>query len=75
MTVSINGVGVGTIRERATWCYPVYHVFDSVGSYLMKIRGPACHFSCCKGRGAPLKQYYIVKVHKTCWMNTVNETH
>ena len=37
----------GTIRERATWCYPVYHIFDSVGSPLLKIRGPFRHFGCC----------------------------
>ena len=36
----------GFIRERATWCYPVYHLFDSVGSHTMKIRGPFCHFGC-----------------------------
>ena len=32
LTVSVNGETVGTIRERATWLYPVYHVFDSVGN-------------------------------------------
>ena len=37
----------GTIRERATWCYPVYHIFDSLGAPLLKIRGPFCHFGCC----------------------------
>lgn len=47
LNVAINGESVGTIRERATWCYPVYHVFDSVGSALLKIRGPLCHFGCC----------------------------
>ena len=38
---------LGIIRERATWCYPVYHIFDSVGAPLLKIRGPFCHFGCC----------------------------
>ena len=38
---------LGTIRERATWCYPVYHIFDSLGAPLLKIRGPFCHFGCC----------------------------
>jgi len=47
LTVSVNGETVGTIRERATWLYPVYHVFDSVGNQVLKIRGPWCHFSLC----------------------------
>jgi hypothetical protein len=37
----------GTIRERATWIYPVYHIFDSVGSSMLKVRGPLCHYGCC----------------------------
>ena len=28
LTVSVNGETVGTVRERATWWNPVYHVFD-----------------------------------------------
>lgn len=47
LTVSINNETAGTIRERATWCYPVYHIFDSLGAPLLKIRGPFCHFGCC----------------------------
>ena len=35
------------VRERATWCYPVYHIFDSLGSPLLKVRGPLCHYGCC----------------------------
>ena len=44
--VTENSFAIGFIRERATWCYPVYHLFDSVGSHTMKIRGPFCHFGC-----------------------------
>jgi len=47
LTVSVAGETVGTVRERATWWNPVYHVFDSVGNQVLKIRGPACHFSLC----------------------------
>jgi len=47
LTVSVGGETVGTIRERATWWNPVCHVFDSVGNQVLKIRGPACHFSFC----------------------------
>ena len=32
LTVSVGGETVGTVRERATWWNPVYHVFDSVGN-------------------------------------------
>jgi len=46
LSVAIGGETLGFIRERATWCYPVYHLFDSVGSHTMKIRGPFCHFGC-----------------------------
>lgn len=47
LTVSVNGETVGTVRERATWWNPVYHVFDSVGNQVLKIRGPWCHFALC----------------------------
>jgi len=47
LTVAVNGETVGTIRERATWLNPVYHIFDSVGNQLLKIRGPACHINLC----------------------------
>jgi len=47
LTVSVNGETVGTVRERATWWNPVYHVFDSVGNQVLKIRGPTCHFVPC----------------------------
>jgi len=47
LSVSVRGETVGTVRERATWWNPVYHVFDSVGNQVLKIRGPPCHFSCC----------------------------
>ena len=47
LTISVNGETVGTIRERATWLNPVYHVFDSVGNQVLKIRGPWLHFSLC----------------------------
>ena len=39
LTVSVNGETVGTVRERATWLYPVYHVFDSVGNQVLA----TCH--------------------------------
>jgi hypothetical protein len=55
----VAGETVGTVRERATWWNPVYHIFDNVGSQVvprhhqpstslqvMKIRGPS-HFSLC----------------------------
>ena len=32
LTVAVNGETVGTVRERATWLNPVYHIFDSVGN-------------------------------------------
>jgi hypothetical protein len=32
LTVSVAGETVGTVRERATWWNPVYHIFDSVGN-------------------------------------------
>ena len=35
MTVSVAGETVGTVRERATWWNPVYHVFDSVGNQVV----------------------------------------
>ena len=35
MTVSVSGESVGTVRERATWWNPVYHVFDSVGNQVL----------------------------------------
>ena len=48
MNVAVDGEPVGTIRERATWWYPVYHRFDTLGQYTMKIRGPACQLACCQ---------------------------
>ena len=48
LTVSMGGQPVGFIRERATWCFPVYHIFDSREIPVMKIRGPFCHFLTCK---------------------------
>ena len=39
LTVSVNGETVGTVRERATWLNPVYHVFDSVGNQVLA----TCH--------------------------------
>jgi len=47
LKVIVNEETAGVIRERATWCYPVYHVSDSLGSPLLKIRGPLCHYGCC----------------------------
>jgi hypothetical protein len=46
MKMHIIALTTGSIRERATWCHPVYHLFDSVGSQTMKIRGPFCHYGC-----------------------------
>ncbi|XP_059081534.1 phospholipid scramblase 1-like [Tigriopus californicus] len=46
MTVSMNGLPIGTIRERATWVYPVLHIFDPVDQQIMKVRGPCCPISC-----------------------------
>ena len=37
LTVSVNGETVGTVRERATWLNPVYHVFDSVGNQVQSL--------------------------------------
>lgn len=52
ISVSVNGEGIGTIRERATWIYPVYHIFDSLGTQILKVRGPFCHYGCC-GKDVP----------------------
>ena len=38
LSVSVNGESIGTVRERATWWNPVYHIFDSVGNQVFKIR-------------------------------------
>ncbi len=38
LSVSVNGESVGTVRERATWWNPVFHIFDSVGNQVFKIR-------------------------------------
>ena len=32
---------IGTIRQRLTWVYPIYHICDSLGAPLLKIRGPS----------------------------------
>ena len=42
----------GIVRERATWCYPVFHIFDSLGSAILKVRGPMFHFGTC-GENVP----------------------
>ena len=42
----------GVVRERATWCYPVFHIFDSLGTAILKIRGPMFHFGTC-GENVP----------------------
>jgi len=52
LTVSINGESAGIVRERATWCYPVFHIFDSLGSAILKVRGPMFHFGTC-GENVP----------------------
>jgi len=47
LKVVVNEETAGVVRERATWCYPVYHIFDGLGSPLLKVRGPLCHYGCC----------------------------
>ena len=37
----------GTIRERATWIYPVFHIFNNDDVPILKVRGPLCHYGCC----------------------------
>ena len=44
----------GVVRERATWCYPVFHIFDSVGSAILKVKGPMFHFGLC-GESVPFE--------------------
>ena len=44
----------GVVRERATWCYPVFHIFDSLGSAILKVRGPLFHFGLC-GENVPFE--------------------
>jgi len=47
--VMVSGEYAGSVRERATWCYPVYHVFDGENEQKFKVRGPLCHLGCdCK---------------------------
>ena len=53
LTVSVNGETVGTVRERATWWNPVYHVFDSVGNQVRNNR--FC---------TPVQVYCIVQVFR-----------
>eukprot|EP00095_Tigriopus_kingsejongensis_P001702 maker-scaffold1305_size49401-snap-gene-0.22 protein:Tk01702 transcript:maker-scaffold1305_size49401-snap-gene-0.22-mRNA-1 annotation:"phospholipid scramblase 2" len=47
LSVALKGEKIGTIRERATWIYPVYHLFDPLGQQTMKIRGPFWTMGCC----------------------------
>ncbi len=48
MEVSLaDGKVIGWVRERATWCFPVYHVFTPDGQQAFKVRGPFCHFQLC----------------------------
>ena len=42
------------MRERATWCYPVFHIFDSLGSAILKVKGPMFHFGLC-GESVPFE--------------------
>ena len=44
----------GVVRERATWCYPVFHIFDSLGSAILKVKGPMFHFGLC-GESVPFE--------------------
>merc|ERR1712025_1457382 len=76
LTVSVNGVTVGTVRERATWINPVYHVFDSVGNQLLKIRGPACHINLCgdvEFRVMDVEDVEVGRIAKK-WMGCFKET-
>ena len=42
------------VRERATWFYPVFHIFDSLGSAVLKVKGPMFHFGLC-GESVPFE--------------------
>ena len=46
---------LGVVRERATWCYPVFHIFDSMGSAILKVRGPLFHASGLCGNNVPFE--------------------
>ncbi|XP_059095682.1 phospholipid scramblase 1-like [Tigriopus californicus] len=46
LNVAMEGLQIGTIRERATWIYPVYHLFDTMGQQILKVRGPCCTAGC-----------------------------
>lgn len=54
LSVSVNGESAGVVRERATWCYPVFHIYDSVGEAILKVRGPLFHFGNC-GENVPFE--------------------
>ena len=41
-------LSIGYIRERATWFYPVFHIFSNDGTREMKVRGLPCHDLCCE---------------------------
>eukprot|EP00096_Caligus_rogercresseyi_P013950 TRINITY_DN6513_c0_g1_i1.p1 TRINITY_DN6513_c0_g1~~TRINITY_DN6513_c0_g1_i1.p1 ORF type:complete len:251 (+),score=25.05 TRINITY_DN6513_c0_g1_i1:221-973(+) len=38
--VKVDNQFIGTVRERASWFYPVYHIFDEEGTQIFKVRGP-----------------------------------
>ena len=74
--MSVAGETVGTVRERATWWNPVYHVFDSVGNQVLKVRGPSCHFSLCDDvlfRALDLEGAEVATITKK-WMGCFKET-
>jgi len=48
------------VRERATWCYPVFHIFDSLGSAVLKVKGPMFHFGLC-GASVPFEVTSVEK--------------
>uniref|UniRef100_A0A0K2UPB8 Phospholipid scramblase n=1 Tax=Lepeophtheirus salmonis TaxID=72036 RepID=A0A0K2UPB8_LEPSM len=38
--VRVSDIFIGSIRERASWWYPVFHIFDEEGTQIFKVRGP-----------------------------------
>ena len=61
----------GIVRERATWCYPVFHIFDSLGSAILKVRGPMFHFGTC-GENVPFDVISIDNGNQVVNTNTIS---
>lgn len=79
LSVSVGGESVGTVRERATWWNQVFHVFDSVGNQVLKIRGPGCLFYCWEDvtfRVLDLEDNQVGSITKKwmgCWKETLTD--